>query len=67
MEKNTKFDKIIDRKGTDSLKFDFAKRCGKPEGLIPLWVADMDFQTSSMILDEIHKRVEHGIFGYTET
>lgn len=67
MEKNTEFDEIIDRKGTDSLKFDFAKRCGKPEGLLPLWVADMDFQTSSLILDEIHKRVEHGIFGYTET
>lgn len=66
MEKNTEFDQIIERKGTDSLKYDFAKRRGKPEEVIPLWVADMDFQTSSMILDELHKRVEHGIFGYTE-
>lgn len=66
-EKNIDFDVVIDRKDTDCLKFDFAARRGKPEDVLPLWVADMDFKTSSLILDEIHKRVEHGIFGYTET
>lgn len=66
-EKNTNFDEIINRKDTDCLKFDFAKRRGKPEDVLPLWVADMDFKTSSLVIDEINKRVEHGIFGYTET
>lgn len=66
-EKNINFDEVIDRKGTDCLKYDFAARRGKPEDVLPLWVADMDFKTSSLILDEIQKRVEHGIFGYTET
>lgn len=34
---------------------------------MPLWVADMDFKTSSIVLDELARRVEHGVFGYTET
>lgn len=67
IEKNINFDEIVDRKNTDCLKYDFAARRGKPEDVLPLWVADMDFKTSSLVLDEIHKRVEHGIFGYTET
>ena len=39
------FDKITDRKGTDCLKYDFAKERGRHEGILPLWVADMDFPT----------------------
>lgn len=66
-EKNLNFDEIIDRRNTDCLKFDFAVRRGKPCDVLPLWVADMDFKTSSLILDEINKRTEHGIFGYTES
>ena len=65
-EHNLDFDQIINRKNTKSLKFDFAKRRGKPEDVLPLWVADMDFKTSSAILDAIQERVDHGIFGYTE-
>lgn len=61
------FDTPIERRGTESLKFDFAKRRGKPEDVLPLWVADMDFRTSDKILDAIQQRVSHGIFGYTET
>lgn len=67
VEKNIDFDQAINRVDTDCLKFDFAVRRGKPADVLPLWVADMDFKTSSLVLDEIHKRVEHGIFGYTET
>lgn len=67
IEKNIDFDKQIERRNTDCLKFDFAVRRGRPADVLPLWVADMDFKTSSLILDEIHKRVDHGIFGYTET
>ncbi|MCM1327374.1 MAG: pyridoxal phosphate-dependent aminotransferase [Bacteroidales bacterium] len=66
-EKNINFDEIVDRKNTDSLKYDFAVRRGKPEDILPLWVADMDFKTSSLILEEIKRKAEHGIFGYTET
>lgn len=64
--KGIDFDTIIDRKNTNSLKYDFAARRGKPEDILPLWVADMDFKVSQKILDAIHERVEHGIFGYTE-
>ncbi|MCM1087110.1 MAG: pyridoxal phosphate-dependent aminotransferase [Muribaculaceae bacterium] len=66
-EETFDFDTVIDRRNTDSLKYDFAIKRGKPEDVLPLWVADMDFQTSEKILDEIHKRIEHGIFGYTES
>lgn len=61
------FDSVIERKNTDCLKYDFAKRRGRPEGVLPLWVADMDFRTSEKILDAIEARVRHGIFGYTES
>lgn len=64
--KEIDFDKIIDRKNTNSLKYDFAVRRGKPEDILPLWVADMDFRVSQKILDAVHERVEHGIFGYSE-
>ena len=61
------FDKIVDRKGTDCLKYDFAVERGKPEGVLPLWVADMDFQTAPAITEKIQKIAAHGIFGYTDT
>ncbi|MCC8046718.1 MAG: pyridoxal phosphate-dependent aminotransferase [Clostridiales bacterium] len=66
-ERNLDFDRVIDRHHTDSLKYDFAVRRGKPEDVLPLWVADMDFPTSSYVLDAIKERVDHGIFGYTES
>ena len=65
-ERNLDFDSVTDRKGTKSLKYDFAKRRGKPEDVLPLWVADMDFKTSSYIEDALVERSRHGIFGYSE-
>lgn len=65
-EKNLDFDKIIDRRNTRCLKYDFAKRRGMPEDVLPLWVADMDFETSSYIEDALIERAKHGIFGYSE-
>lgn len=65
-ERNLDFDKVIERRGTDCLKYDFAKRRGRPEDVLPLWVADMDFATSSYIEDALIERTHHGIFGYTE-
>jgi len=61
------FDEIVDRHGTNSLKYDFAAKFGKPEGLIPLWVADMDFRIPPEVTAILQKSVEHGIYGYTET
>ncbi|MGN0484452.1 MAG: MalY/PatB family protein [Lachnospiraceae bacterium] len=66
MEKNLDFDSIIDRKDTNCLKYDFAVRRGMPEDVLPLWVADMDFKTSSYVQEALHKVVEHGIYGYSE-
>lgn len=66
-EQNLNFDEVIERRETDCLKYDFAVRRGKPEGVLPLWVADMDFKTSSLVLDALQERVSHGIFGYTES
>ncbi len=66
MERNLDFDSIIDRKNTNCLKYDFAKRRRMPEDVLPLWVADMDFKTSSYIQDALNRQVEHGIFGYSE-
>lgn len=60
------FDKVIDRRGTNCIKYDFAKERGKAEDVLPLWVADMDFQTAPSILERLEKTVKHGIFGYSE-
>lgn len=65
-EKNLDFDNVIDRKHTNSLKYDFAARRGKPEGVLPLWVADMDFRVSSYIQEAIAEVTSHGIFGYSD-
>ncbi|MCL2029635.1 MAG: pyridoxal phosphate-dependent aminotransferase [Deltaproteobacteria bacterium] len=63
---NYDFDAIIDRRGTNSLKYDFAREKRKPEDLLPMWVADMDFAAPPEVLADIHRAVSHGIFGYTE-
>ncbi|WP_278701213.1 MalY/PatB family protein [Phocaeicola sartorii] len=55
------FDEQISRRGTDSYKWDNAEN----ENVLPMWVADMDFRTAPVIVDALHRRVEHGIFGYT--
>ena len=60
------FDEIIDRRGTDCLKYDFGMKRKGRDDLLPMWVADMDFRLPDKILDELHKRVDHGIFGYTD-
>lgn len=66
-ERNLDFDTVIDRRNSGSLKYDFAKERGLPGGVIPLWVADMDFRVSSYIQDALIEQVNHGIYGYTET
>ncbi len=59
------FDKVVDRYGTNALKLDVLKdRYGRSD-LIPLWVADMDFETPPFITEAIRKRLDHSLFGYT--
>ncbi len=60
------FDRPVDRRGTFSLKYDFAKERSRPAGLLPLWVADMDFPAPSCVQRAVARTAEHGIFGYTE-
>lgn len=55
------FDEIINRRHTNSVKWDQAKE----DGVIPMWVADMDFKAAPPILDALQQRLDHGIFGYT--
>lgn len=59
------FDKVVDRRGTGALKLDvLQERYGRGD-LLPLWVADMDFETPHFITDALRKRLEHSLFGYT--
>jgi len=59
------FDKIIDRRGTDTVKYGRLKSLFGREDLIPLWVADMDFETPPFIREALIRRLEHPIYGYT--
>lgn len=60
------FDKVVNRRNTNSLKYDFAVERGYPEDVLPLWVADMDFPAAPPILEALHQAVNHGIFGYSD-
>lgn len=53
------FDRPVDRRNTGSLKWDVQ------DGELPMWVADMDFQTAPAVREAIRARAEHGIFGYS--
>lgn len=55
------FDQLLNRRGSHSVKWDEPEQ----EGVIPMWVADMDFMAAPAIQEALRKRVEHGVFGYT--
>lgn len=55
------FDEIVDRRRSNSYKWDEPQE----EGILPMWVADMDFKTAPAIIDALKKVVERGVFGYT--
>ncbi|MCO7177167.1 MalY/PatB family protein [Sporolactobacillus kofuensis] len=59
------FDAIIDRKGTASIKWDEVDHIFGDQQLLPLWVADMDFQVPEEVTEALSKRIRHGIYGYT--
>lgn len=60
------FDAVRDRVATDSVKW--AKYAGNPlpGGVIPLWVADMDFAAPPALIDALRQRIDHGVFGYNQ-
>jgi cysteine-S-conjugate beta-lyase len=58
---NWNFDEIIDRKGSDSIKWAYFE-----EDVLPMWVADMDFRAPEVVVEELLRRVQHGVFGYAD-
>ncbi|HTP58577.1 MAG TPA: aminotransferase class I/II-fold pyridoxal phosphate-dependent enzyme, partial [Spirochaetia bacterium] len=65
MKTHYDFDRLIERKGTSSLKWDTSARLTGVDGLLPLWVADMDFEAPPEIREALAGRLEHGVYGYT--
>lgn len=55
------FDRVIDRRGTNAVKCD-----GTPEGVLPYWIADMEFATVPEVTDALIERAKHPIYGYTD-
>ncbi|WP_127495281.1 MalY/PatB family protein [Paenibacillus glycanilyticus] len=55
------FDEVINRKNTNSFKWDSAK---DKKDIVPMWVADMDFKAADPILRALESKLQHGVFGY---
>ena len=63
-EFNSKY--LVNREGTNSQKWETKKdRRFLVDGLIPMWVADMEFRAPDEVIEALNKRVSHGVFGYT--
>ena len=60
-----RFDRVITRKGTNCVKFDTAADRGYPEDVLPLFIADMDFQVPESVQEALTADVQKGIFGYS--
>lgn len=58
------FDRVIERRGTNSEKWDCGPQLKGRDDLLPLWVADMDFALPDEVLDDMHTAVNRGVFGY---
>ncbi len=61
----SRFDEVINRKNTGSLKFDGHSMFDMPEDVLPLWVADMDFRVPEAVTERLKELADFGIFGYT--
>ena len=60
------FDKVVDRRGTSSIKWNFQNSFGQQSGLLPFWIADTDFATVPEITEAIQKRCSHPVIGYSD-
>ena len=61
------FDRVLDRRQTHSLKWDYCERSFGLEDVIPMWVADMDFAAPPAVVDALRSRAGHGAYGYAST
>ena len=59
------FDEPYEREGTDCIKYDRREEVFGVKDVIPMWVADMDFNTPDFIVESLRRRLDHGIFGYS--
>ena len=55
----------LDRRGSNSVKWDGLKQRFRTDDVIPMWVADMDFKAPETVIDALTERVKHGAFGYS--
>ncbi len=60
----SEFDTVIDRSGTHAFKWEFRRHC-RERDIIPLWVADMDFEAPEPVRRAVQERAAHGVYGYT--
>ena len=61
------FDRVVDRTGSESMKWVYPRQVLGVEDAIPMWVADMDFEAPPAVIEALKRRVEHGVFGYPLT
>jgi cysteine-S-conjugate beta-lyase len=59
------FDGPVNREGTDCIKYDLREEIFGLKNIIPMWVADMDFLTPDFVVESLHKRLDHEIYGYS--
>ena len=59
------FDELLERRGTDSVKWDGVQEVWGRDDLLPLWVADMDFRTPSFVMEALKRQLSGGVLGYT--
>jgi cystathionine beta-lyase len=59
------FDSVIDRRSTNSIKWDFLNKLLCEQDVLPMWIADMDFQSPAPVIDAVKKIADRGVFGYT--
>ena len=60
------FDAVIERADTDSVKWARYAASSYPGGVVPLWVADMDFAAPPPVISALRRRIDHGVFGYNQ-
>ena len=58
------FDTVIDRRNTHSIKWDLPRVLYNDDDILPMWVADMDFNTAPCVIEAVKHRAELGVFGY---
>ena len=58
------FDQVVNRKGSNSVKWDNLKEVYGTEDILPMWIADMDFKAPDEVIEALQVKLDHGVFGY---